>query len=336
MAKAILAQSADQRAVEGIRWRLPLKTYDPQSHSHGLPKVPQHVNIMTACGYNATTQAGWSSFGKSRDLQSLLDGYAATGLKGMYRIDNPEYSDIACCGNKTSCCTPSARYGRGVICAYGAPNASSHGGIRLCSIAAGDKTDWEQTLSEMVALITPGLLSGSMVGIFLGDEQTGSVPSEHSYRLPFTDFERWVDASRGLLDALTPRIVANGHPPPLLYYMESSRVSQWPHIPRNLTHFSVCQYFPEWMYPNLWVKAVYERFVFPKLGPDTLLLVVPPIMASHTGCPHKPSVFCPNITYAEWLALDEENYTQYTTWAFNDTVSAPSPCHPVSQLLQHA
>eukprot|EP01051_Picozoa_sp_SAG22_P010498 SAG22_NODE_949_length_6356_cov_2.100527_1_plen_448_part_00 len=129
------------------------------------PAVPKHVKVMTACGYNVTTQGtgGWQSFAKSRNLQQLLDGYAQHGLKGMYRVDNPDYTNIAC--SKTNTCAPYAAHGRGNICAFRAPgpheNATSarHGGIRLCSKAAGDRTDWDTNMRAVVRTQPQCLLS---------------------------------------------------------------------------------------------------------------------------------------------------------------------------------
>lgn len=72
------------------------------------------------------------------------------------------------------------------------------------------------------------------------------------------------------------------------------------------------------MYKNLWIKPLVEQHVFPKLGPHTKLLVVPPILASRAGFA-SPSVFCPNISYNQWLELDRGNMSFYKAWVFNDT-----------------
>jgi len=49
-----------------------LKTDDD---AHRNLTVPAHIKIMTAVGYSAANQTGWSSFGKSFKLADLLDGH---------------------------------------------------------------------------------------------------------------------------------------------------------------------------------------------------------------------------------------------------------------------
>ena len=64
---------------------------------------------------------------------------------------------------------------------------------------------------------------------------------------------------------------------------------------------------------------MYQQTVFPKLGPDTKLLVVPPTYGSHHACTASgPSVWCTNQTYSEWLELNNGNFTFYRDWAFSD------------------
>ena len=80
--------------------------------------------------------------------------------------------------------------------------------------------------------------------------------------------------------------------------------------------------------------------MFPKLGPDTKLLVVPPAYGSRTPCKGKPSVWCTSQNYAQWLELNRGNFvssqsprarnacpptdpvprgqTFYRDWAFSD------------------
>jgi hypothetical protein len=106
----------------------------------------------------------------------------------------------------------------------------------------------------------------------------------------------------------------------MLYYTDSTYTSTWPYIPHNLTHFSLDDYHPQWMYPALWVRAAYERFVFPKLGPTTKLLVVPPTFGSDRPCTAgAPSVFCTNQSLPEWVALNLNNLSYYKSWALNDS-----------------
>ena len=74
----------------------------------------------------------------------------------------------------------------------------------------------------------------------------------------FREFEGWVNLVRGLLDAITPARLAAGHPTPLLYYTEADCVADWPHIPHNLTHFSMddCKRTPcSWLLRALVVRG---------------------------------------------------------------------------------
>ena len=53
--------------------------------------------------------------------------------------------------------------------------------------------------------------------------------------------------------------------------------------------------------------------VFPKLGPDTKLLLVPPTYGSHNPCTAgKPTVWCTNQTYDQWLAINRGNFVRPT------------------------
>jgi hypothetical protein len=52
----------------------------------------------------------------------------------------------------------------------------------------------------------------------------------------------------------------------------------------------------------------YNSAVFPKLGPATKLLLVPPVYGSRTPCTAQPpSVWCTQQTYAQWLELNRGN-----------------------------
>ena len=54
--------------------------------------------------------------------------------------------------------------------------------------------------------------------------------------------------------------------------------------------------------------------VFPKLGPDTKLLLVPPTYGSHNPCTAgKPTVWCTNQTYDQWLAINRGNFVRPQT-----------------------
>ena len=51
----------------------------------------------------------------------------------------------------------------------------------------------------------------------------------------------------------------------------------------------------------------YNSAVFPKLGPATKLLLVPPVYGSRSPCTAQPSVWCTQQTYAQWLELNRGN-----------------------------
>ena len=70
---------------------------------------------------------------------------------------------------------------------------------------------------------------------------------------------------------------------------------------------------------GLWVYPRYNAAVFPKLGPDTKLLLVPPTYGSRHPCTSgPPSVWCTNQTWAQWMELNQGNYSFYTQWAFTE------------------
>ena len=60
---------------------------------------------------------------------------------------------------------------------------------------------------------------------------------------------------------------------------------------------------------GLRVYPHYNAAVFPKLGPHTKLLVVPPVYAARAPCNATPSV---------WLELNRGNLSFYRDWAFSD------------------
>ena len=269
--------------------------------------VPPHIRIMTAVGYDPSNQTGWSSFGKSFRLSSLVEGHRDYGLPGVYRLDcvgceglaakEPGYANgIVCCTH--SDCTGTPRYS-------------------MCNKTAGHHTDWDTQTRALLSLARPHFVSGALLGVMLGDELTLS-------GVPFSAFERWVNLVKETLDAITR---PPGQAPLIIYYMSSSYVCTWPHIPYNLTHLSACDYFPEWMYPSsspgkedgLWVLPIYKRCILPRLAPHQRLLVVPPTYGMRGKCTGAPSVWCTNQTYAQWVSLNLGNLSFYTSWAFNET-----------------
>ena len=85
------------------------------------------------------------------------------------------------------------------------------------------------------------------------------------------------------------------------------------------------------MYPHDWVRAAYEKWVFPRLRNVTVrtdtggaggaggvrvrtetrpkLLLVPPAFGGHNPCTTAapPSVWCVNLTYSQWVELNLGN-----------------------------
>lgn len=122
------------------------------------PTVPKHIKIMTAYGYDAPLQSGWSSFGKSFNLSALIEGFQQHGLPGMYRID---------CIGCTKDADRSPGFAAGIICES---RGSSGGKVkRLCSKSRGDTTNWDEQTKKLLGLAQPHLKSGALVGIFLGE-----------------------------------------------------------------------------------------------------------------------------------------------------------------------
>ena len=305
--------------------------------------VPAHITTMTAFGYDALAQAGWSSWGKSFNLSALVEGYKRYKLPGLYRIDCVGCQEEENGGGKYP---PNPGFAAGVVCDH--RNCSTCRDVyHMCEKARGDATDWDAQTLKLLALARPHLVSGALRGIYLGDELSlsgrGAAPDDPT-ALSFDDIERWVDLVRGFLDSVAPaRLAAGTKDDLILYYTSSNWMATWPRIPRNLTLFSMVAYYPAWMYPSspvekcrvggfprpagcenettgLWAYPVYQKSVFPKLGPDTKLLVVPPVYGSHNFCTSgPPSSFCTNQTYAQWLELANGNLTFYRDWAYSDS-----------------
>ena len=72
------------------------------------------------------------------------------------------------------------------------------------------------------------------------------------------------------------------------------------------------------MYPSspgkdngLWVLPIYKRCLMPRLAPHQKLLVVPPTYGMRGNCTGKPSVWCTNQSYAQWVSLNLGNFSFY-------------------------
>jgi hypothetical protein len=286
----------------------------------GVPEVPSHVTVSTAYGYNASAQAGWNTWAKSFNLTELVEGHTDYQLKGMYRLD--------CVGG------PPSFPNSGIVCDRPGPKRDGTNPYHMCSKAQNDTTDWRTETIASLELAKPYLISGVLVGIAFGDELTAS-------GVPFADLEAWIDLVSGWVEQnVASARTANGLPPAILYYNESDYVETWPYIPHNLTLFSMDDYHPAWMYPSapvaecskdgwpqpphcdgsgLWVWPRFKSAVYPKLGPATKLLLVPPTWGSHLPCAGTPSVDCTNLTYTQWVQLGISNFTFYRDWMYNDS-----------------
>ena len=69
---------------------------------------------------------------------------------------------------------------------------------------------------------------------------------------------------------------------------------------------------------NLWVTGAYEKYIFPRMYDGLKLLVVPPTWGANETCREKPSVWCTNQTYAEWVQLNLGNLSFYTQWVASE------------------
>eukprot|EP01051_Picozoa_sp_SAG22_P011845 SAG22_NODE_1177_length_5246_cov_48.458908_4_plen_344_part_00 len=200
---------------------------------------PPHIKIMSAWGYNASTQAGWCSFGKSFNLSALLAGYKDFGLPGLYRIDCVGCYEEEDGGGKFP---KDPGFAAGVICDH--RNCSTCKNVyHMCEKRRGDATNWDEQTLQLLQLAKPHLISGALRGVFLGDELSasgkGQAPADPE-ALSFEDLERWIDLTRGFLDGLAPaRRAAGVEAELILYYTSSDWMASWPHIPRNLTLFSM-------------------------------------------------------------------------------------------------
>lgn len=155
---------------------------------------------------------------------------------------------------------------------------------------------------------TPHFVSGALVGIFVGDELTPQ-------GLPFSALEKLINAvtaSLASLAALKRSLI--------IWYNDSDNMQFWPYIPHNLTVFSADFYHPAWMYPGIGgPREVYNRWVFPKLGPSTSLYVVPATFGNAMGC-YSPvdDKYCVNLTLPQWESLNLGNLTYYLNWSAQD------------------
>ena len=163
------------------------------------PPVPAHITTMTAYGYNASAQAGWSTWGKSFNLSALIEGHAKHGLPGMYRIVRwhpsrrfaplrgltPAGCPQDCVGCQVMETGGGNDHGKpfpkdpgfaaGVICDYRSNGTAPDKNCttcprvyRMCSKAQGDATDWDTQTLSLLGLAKPHLVSGALRGVFLG------------------------------------------------------------------------------------------------------------------------------------------------------------------------
>ena len=88
-----------------------------------------------------------------------------------------------------------------------------------CNKSKGDATNWDEQTLHLLSLAKPHLISGALVGVFLGDELSASGHGSHPTvkgAVTFHDLELWIDLVRGFLDALAPARRAAGVKDPLI------------------------------------------------------------------------------------------------------------------------
>merc|ERR1719272_2772515 len=108
-----------------------------------------------------------------------------------------------------------------------------------------------------------------------------------------------------LVDAVAASLASLGLPDLIIWYNDSDNFHLWEgDIPHNLTVFSADFYHPKWMYPGIGdVRDVYNEWLFPKLGPETQVFVVPPTFGNTMGCNGVNDQFCVNLTLSQWEVL---------------------------------
>ena len=191
-----------------------------------------NLQYMSSYGYNTTIQKGWCNLGIGHNVTKLVQGFAASGgvQRGLIEL-----------------------YGQGIF------NVQHGGGIK------GLKPDWEQRWAAIFATMLPGLRSGALAGVFIGDELTLWGCSV-AY---ISQVASRVKADFAQLQRNDLIIYTNAAPLSLRKYYSAG-------VPANLTHFSVDLY--ETSIRN--VRGFYQQFVYPKLGPETEVWVVPGAFAS--------------------------------------------------------
>ena len=166
--------------------------------------------------------------GRSFELAALVAGKKVMGFPSLWRLD---IYGVPLPNN--------SNYAQGMMCMRG-------GVSRACSRAAGDPSDMAAAWAGHWATVKPFILNGTVSGIFVGDEVT-------SHGMPFAEYELIIDTVAA--DLFTLR----GKTPGPLFLMCNedghaagwrggypnrnpkwpSYLKPWPHIPSNLTHFSM-------------------------------------------------------------------------------------------------
>jgi hypothetical protein len=174
--------------------------------------------------------------------------------------------------------------------------------VRGFGLAVG----WQPRLMKIIdAVIRPGMQSGAMTGVFIGDESCGNMPPRIS--------NCWPDYSVvcAFLQARLPK--------PTLYVNEGAinndTWSEIKQLPSNLTHFSVDRY--DGFLPSTHgadevdsVRKYYQDFIFPRLPQGSSVFAVPGIFA------------CSNDSFMS-LATSDEHVTakliSYQQWASHES-----------------
>jgi hypothetical protein len=188
-----------------------------------MPAAANSPTIMGYMGWSPPDQHGWTNMHLSRDLASIHDAHRLYNWSSLYD-DLPS--------------TVVSRHGK-------AP-------------AAG----WESALAKLAHdIFLPGLASGALNGVFIGDEICCGVP------------ECWPQLAviaTELRKLLGPRAT--------LYLNECASPTEWNFtgtVPAALDYISIDLYRGNGIAEVHYARAFIEQYVFPRMLPHQKLLLVP-------------------------------------------------------------
>jgi hypothetical protein len=268
-ALALTANAGVRDTVE--RTTVKLKIDDTSGNSNRSFSINgTRLRYMSFYGYNASVQAGWCNLGISGSVSALVHGHATSGgtLRGLVELK-----------------------GRKIF------NEEKKG-------IEGLTSNWTAAWKSLLAEMTPGLRSGALAGVFLGDEMA-LWGCKVKYQAAVASRVR-EDLER--LGVRRPIVYTNAAP----QSVSSAHYSLG--IPGNLTHFSVD------MYGRVdATRAFYAKHIFPKLSGglwgETSVFVV-------------PGVFAAKKAIAKDEALNLEHLQDYISWAKEEhRISGINPWH---------